>query len=434
MYCHEKYNGYTTKQYLIDLRGFIRFMEKSPDTPDTSDKVDKLKKEEKKDSMIDQISCNGKDILLIGTAHVSRQSAKLVEDTIHEHTPDTVCVELCATRLASLKDADRWRNMDIVKVIKEKKALLLFMNLLLASFQKKIADKFGIKPGQEMINAIKAAEEINATIVPSDREIQITLSRVWRGMGLWEKLKLMFSLIFSFGASDDISEEDIEQMKQEDILQTLLADVKKTHPIIEKSLINERDQYLAEKIRSAPGKKIIAVVGAAHAPGIKRYLSSNEKIDLDELNTIPPAGKAGKILKWAIPAAIMILFATGFLMEGKNAGADMIWIWIAANGIFAGIGATLALAHPFTIISAIIAAPLTSLNPMIAAGWVSGLVEAFSRKPKVKDFEAIPEDIVSIKGFWRNNVTRILLVVVFTNLGSAIGTWTAVPLMLKLLN
>ncbi|MCD4720204.1 MAG: TraB/GumN family protein [Desulfobacula sp.] len=384
--------------------------------------------------MVDHISCNGKKIILIGTAHVSRQSAKLVEDTIHEQTPDKVCVELCATSLASLKDADRWRNMDIVKVIKEKKALLLFINLLLASFQKKMADKFGIKPGQEMINAINAAEKINARIVPSDREIQITLSRVWRGMGLWEKLKLMFSLVFSFGASDDINEEDIEKMKQEDILQTLLADVKKTHPIIEKTLINERDQFLAEKIRSAPGEKIVAVVGAAHAPGIKKYLAGNEKIDLDELNIIPPAGKTGKILKWAIPAAIFLLFAAGFLMEGKSAGTDMIWIWIAANGIFAGIGAALALAHPLTIASSIIAAPLTSLNPMIAAGWVSGLVEAFSRKPKVKDLEAIPEDIVSIKGFWRNNVTRILLVVIFTNLGSTIGTMTAVPLMLKMIN
>lgn len=383
--------------------------------------------------MVDFLSVNGKQIILIGTAHVSRQSAKLVEDTIHEQTPDTVCVELCQTRLASLRDADRWRNMDIVKVIKEKKALLLFMNLLLASFQKKMADKFDIKPGQEMINAIKAAEEINAVIVPADREIQITLSRVWRGMGWWEKTKLITSLLFSFGASDDIKEEDIEKMKQEDILQTLLADVKKTHPIIEKTLINERDQFLAEKIRTAPGEKIVAVVGAAHAPGIKRYLAGNDKIDIDKLNIIPPAGKTGKILKWIIPAAILLLFAAGFLMEGKHAGADMIWIWIAANGLFAGIGALLALGHPLTILSSIIAAPLTSLNPMIAAGWVSGLVEAFARKPKVKDLEAIPEDISSIKGFWRNNVTRILLVVVFTNLGSAIGTWTAVPLMLKLI-
>ncbi|MCP4671555.1 MAG: TraB family protein, partial [Desulfobacula sp.] len=301
---------------------------------------------DEKNRMIDKISCSGKEILLIGTAHVSKQSAKLVEETIHEQNPDTVCVELCQTRLASLKDADRWRNMDIVKVIKEKKALLLFINLLLASFQKKMADKFGIKPGQEMINAIKAAGECEALIVPADREIQTTLSRVWRGMGVWEKLKLMFSFIFSFGATDDISEEDIENMKKEDILQTLLSDVKKAHPIIEKSLIDERDQFLAQKIRSAPGEKIVAVVGAAHAPGIKRYLANDKDIDIDALNQIPKAGNVGKILKWVIPAAILLLFVTGFLMEGKNAGTDMIWIWIAANGIFAGIGAIAALAHP----------------------------------------------------------------------------------------
>ncbi|OGR11513.1 MAG: conjugal transfer protein TraB [Desulfobacterales bacterium RIFOXYA12_FULL_46_15] len=389
---------------------------------------------EEKNNMVDILTCDGKQILLIGTAHVSRQSAKLVEDTIHEQNPDTVCVELCETRLASLKDADRWRNMDIVKVIKEKKALMLFMNLLLASFQKKMADKFDIKPGQEMINAIHAAEKINARLIPADREIQVTLSRVWRGMGFWEKIKFISSLVFSFGAADDIKEEDIEKMKQEDILQTLLADVKKTHPIIEKTLINERDQFLAEKIRTAPGEKIVAVVGAAHAPGIKKYLFSHDGIDISELNRIPPAGKAGQILKWLIPAVIFFLIVLGFSMKGKSAGADMIWIWIAAHGLLAGLGAILAMAHPLTILSAVLVAPLTSLNPMIAAGWVSGLVEAFTKKPKVKDLEAIPQDISSIKGFWRNNVTRILLVVVFTNLGSSIGTMTAVPLMLKLFN
>lgn len=389
---------------------------------------------QEKDNMVDLLTCNGKQIILIGTAHVSRQSAKLVEDTIHEQNPDTVCVELCETRLASLKDADRWRNMDIVKVIREKKALMLFMNLLLASFQKKMADKFDIKPGQEMINAIKAAEKINACLIPADREIQVTLSRVWRGMGFWEKIKFMSSLVFSFGAADDIKEEDIEKMKQEDILQTLLADVKKTHPIIEKTLINERDQFLAEKIRTAPGEKIVAVVGAAHAPGIKKYLFSHDGIDLSELNRIPPAGKIGQFLKWAIPAAIFFLIIIGFSMKGKSVGADMIWIWIIVHGLLAGFGALLALAHPLTILSAAVAAPLTVLHPMIAAGWVSGLVEAFVRKPKVKDLESIPQDIGSIKGFWHNNVTRILLVVVFTNLGTSIGTFTAVPLMLKLVN
>ncbi|MEA2061223.1 MAG: TraB/GumN family protein [Thermodesulfobacteriota bacterium] len=381
-----------------------------------------------------RINYQEKQILLIGTAHVSKESADLVNQVIEAEKPETVCVELCSTRLAAIRDNDKWRNMDIVKIIKEKKSLLLLVNLLLASFQKKIADKFNIRPGQEMINAVEAAENIQADIVPADREIQTTLSRVWRSTGFWEKIKLMGQLVFSFGSSKDITEEDIEQMKQEDILQTLLADVKKTHPIMEKILIDERDQYLAEKIRHAPGRKIVAVVGAGHVPGIKKYMAEEKKIDIQALSSIPPGGRMGKILKWAIPGAIFLLFAAGFFMKGGNAGKEMIWMWIAANGIFAGLGALAAMAHPFTIASSVIAAPLTSLNPMIAAGWVSGLVEAFSKKPKVKDLESIPEDITSIRGFWKNSVTRILLVVVFTNVGSTVGTMTAIPLMLKIIH
>ena len=377
---------------------------------------------------------DGKQIILIGTAHVSRHSAQLVSDTIASEQPDTVCVELCNNRLATIRDKDRWQNMDIVKIIKEKKALMLFMNLLLAAFQKKIADKFGIKPGQEMINAIAAAEKTGAAIIPADREIQITLSRVWRGMGFWEKTKLIFSMVLSFGQSDEIEETDIEKMKHQDILQSLLSEIKEDHPIIGEVLINERDQFLAQSIRSAPGDKIVAVVGAAHVPGILEYIEQDTPIDLDALKTLPPPGNLGKVLKWLIPGLIVMLFIAGFLMEGKGAGTDMIWIWVLANGIFAGIGAIMALAHPYTIFSSIIAAPLTSLNPMIAAGWVAGLIEAFARKPKVRDLEAIPNDITSVKGFWRNNVTRILLVVVFTNLGSSIGTMTALPLMIKLLS
>jgi pheromone shutdown-related protein TraB len=383
---------------------------------------------------VDKILIDGKTVKLIGTAHVSKESAEFVEKIILEEKPDTVCVELCNTRLESIKDKDKWRNMDIIKIIREKKALLLFINLILASFQKRIAKKFDIQPGQEMLNAVNSAEEVDAVIVPADRDIQITLSRVWRGMGFFKKLKLIFQLLLSLGASDNITEEEIEKMKQEDILKSILTDVKKSHPEIESTLIDERDMYLAEKIRRAPGENIIAVVGAGHVPGIKNYIDDNSGKSIEELNIVPPAGNIGKLMKWALPAIVLILFGIGFAMGGKDAGADMIWFWIAANGIFAGIGAIVALAHPYTIISAILAAPLTSLNPMIAAGWVSGLVEAFSRKPKVKDFEAISEDILSIKGFWRNSVIRILLVVVFTNIGSTIGTMAALPLMLKVLN
>jgi pheromone shutdown-related protein TraB len=316
-------------------------------------------------------------------------------------------------------------------VIKEKKSFLLLSNLLLASFQKRIAKQFDVKPGEEMITAINTAESTGAQIHLADRDIRTTLSRTWRVMGFWSKIKLVFQLTLSLGQLDEIKEEDIEKMKQQDVLETLLAEVGKSLPALKSILIDERDQYLAEKIRTAPGNKIVAVVGAGHIPGIKKYWDSD--IDTRALEQLPPKGKSIGILKWLIPVTIVALFIAGFFYGGKEAGTDMIVWWILANGLLAGVGAIIALAHPATIISSIVAAPLTSLNPMIAAGWVSGLVEAFSRKPKVKDLERLPEDIMSVRGFWKNNVTRILLVVVFTNLGSSLGTFIAFPVIVKVL-
>jgi len=372
-----------------------------------------------------------KEVILVGTAHVSKESTRLVGEVIETEKPDTVCVELCESRYQSIRQKDKWLETDIIKVIKEKKSFLLLSNLLLASFQKRIADKFDIKPGEEMIKAIETAESIGAVIHLADRNIRITLAKTWRAMSLWGKIKLLFQLVLSMGEIGDISEKDIEKMKQEDVLETLLADVGKSLPVLKDILIDERDQYLTHKIRTAPGKKIVAVVGAGHVPGIKKYWDA--KIDIERLNQIPPKGKISGILKWVIPLGILVLFVLGFYHGGSHAGTDMITWWVMANGILAGLGAMIALAHPLTILTSIIAAPLTSLNPMIAAGWVSGLVEAFSRKPKVRDFENLPEDILSIKGFWKNKITRILLVVVFTNLGSSIGTFVAIPLMVKVL-
>jgi pheromone shutdown-related protein TraB len=230
---------------------------------------------------------------------------------------------------------------------------------------------------------------------------------------------------------DDISAEDVEKMKQEDVLETILADVGKSLPIVKAILIDERDRYLAHKIRHAPGEKIVAIVGAGHVPGIKRYW--NTEIDIAPLEKLPPKSKLSAFLKWVIPLGIVALIITGFFMGGTKAGKDMVVWWLLANGVLAGVGALAALAHPLTVVSSILAAPLTSLNPMVAAGWVSGLVEAFSRKPRVIDFENLQEDIHSLRGFWKNKVTRVLLVVVFTNLGSSIGTFVAIPLMIKAL-
>jgi len=381
--------------------------------------------------MVHHLEYDHKQVILVGTAHVSRESAQQVACVIRDESPDTVCVELCQSRYQSIRQKERWQETDIVKIIKEKKTFLLLSNLLLASFQKRIAKKLKIVPGQEMITAINTADEIGAKIHLADRDIRTTLSRTWREMGLWNKIKLLFQLILSLGEVDEIKEEDIEKMKQEDVLEILLAEVGESLPVLKEILINERDRYLAAKIRTAPGRKIVAIVGAGHIPGIKK--NWNNEIDIKALEQLPPKKKVAGLLKWLIPAAIMAMFVAGFFYGGKQAGKEMIIWWITANSILAGLGAIIALAHPVTIIASMIAAPLTSLNPMIAAGWVSGLVEAFSRKPKVKDIERLPEDILSVRGFWKNKVTRILLVVVFTNLGSSVGTFVAFPVIVKML-
>jgi pheromone shutdown-related protein TraB len=381
--------------------------------------------------MIHHLSINDKEIILVGTAHVSHASVDLVKEVILAHQPDTVCVELCASRFQSISQHDRWQNTDIVKVIRDKKAFLLLANLLLASFQKKIAKNLEIRPGQEMIQAIESAKEQGADLCLADRDIRTTLSRAWRTMGLWAKFKLVFQLLLSIGQAGDISEEDVERMKQEDVLQSVLADVSKSLPMIRTILIDERDQYLAHKIRSAAGRKIVAIVGAGHMPGIKRFI--NAPIDIQPLVNVPEKPNFLTVLKWLIPIGIIGLIIAGFFHGGSKAGSNMITWWVMTNGVLAGLGAVVALAHPLTIATSIVAAPLTSLNPMIAAGWVSGLVEAFSRKPRVIDFENLQEDIYSLRGFWRNKVTRILLVVIFTNLGSSIGTFVAIPLMVNFL-
>jgi pheromone shutdown-related protein TraB len=383
------------------------------------------------DTPIHRLERDGRTITLIGTAHVSQESADLVRRTIETEQPDTVCIELCESRLQSVRQKSRWQEMDIIKVVKEKKAFLLLSNLILASFQKRIADRMDIKPGQEMITAVEAAEAAGAQVWLADRDIRVTLSRTWRSMGLWDKIKLLYQLLMSLGEVDDLSQEDIERMKQEDVLNALLEEIGASQPVIREILIDERDRYLAQKIKEAPGAHIVAVVGAGHVPGIKRYWSS--ETDLAALEALPPKSRLASLIKWGLPAAILGLFVYGFYAGGSKAGSDMILWWVAANGLLAGAGALIAWGHPLTILSSVLSAPLTSLNPMIAAGWVSGLVETFSRKPKVRDFESLQDDIRSVRGFWTNKVTRILLVVVFTNLGSSIGTFVAFPMIVRVL-
>ena len=370
---------------------------------------------------VHEILLDEKQILLIGTAHISQSSVDEVNDVIEQEKPDTVCIELCASRHQAMMDKDQWKNMDIFKVVREGKSFLLFANLIMTAFQKRLGSQLGVKPGAEMLAAAQASERVNAELVLADRDVKVTLQRTWRGMPFWARMKVLSQLLASLFIREEISKEEIEKLKESDALSEAMEMLADQSPEMKRILIDERDQFMAEKIRQAPGKRIVAVVGAGHVKGLTEELEREH--NLVELETVPPPGKLGIWLKWGIPALIVSLIGYGFFAIDTDVSIEMIQRWFLINGTLSAIGTALAFGHPITIATAFVAAPFTSLNPAVAAGWVAGLVEAFLRKPQVRDFENLADDITHLRGFWQNNITRILLVVMFANLGSAIGTF-----------
>lgn len=368
---------------------------------------------------ITRIHQDGKEYILIGTAHVSKHSADQVKEVIEAEKPDSVCVELDKQRYQSILEGSKWKEMDIIQVVKEKKASLLLMNLAISSFQNRMANQFGIKAGQEMIQGIESAKETGATLVLADRNIQITFARIWGGIGFKGKMLLLSQVIAGIFSKESITEEELEKMKSQDTLQAILNEFTEAFPRLKKPLIDERDQYLAQKIKDAPGEKIVAVLGAAHVPGIKEEISKNH--DLSKLTTVPPKSKWPKIIGWSIPIMILAIIAYTFIAN-PEAGLSQTFSWILWHGGLSALGAALAFGHPLTILTAFLAAPITSLNPVLASGWFAGLTQAYVRRPNVKDFETLSEDVFSVKGFWKNKVSRILLIVVLSNLGSSLGT------------
>lgn len=368
---------------------------------------------------ITRIFLDDKEFILIGTAHVSKKSAEQVKEVIETERPDSVCVELDEQRYKAIMNRNLWKEMDIFKIIKEKKATFLLMNLVISSFQKRLAKQFGIKPGQEMIQGIESAKETGAKLVLADRNIQVTFARIWHGIGLWGKAKLLFLIFFSIFNDESFSEEELEKLKSQDMLNTILDDFTASFPKLKVPLIDERDQYLAQKIKQAPGKKVVAVLGAAHVPGIKEEI--NNEHDLAALVKLPAKSKYPKVIAWAIPLTIVGIIGYTFFAN-PSAGINQTMSWVLWNGTFSAIGAAIAFGHPLTILTAFIVAPLSSLNPLIAAGWFAGIVQAYISRPSVEAFESLAEDIFSVKGLWRNKVTRILLIVTLTNLGSTLGT------------
>ncbi|OZU89382.1 conjugal transfer protein TraB [Virgibacillus indicus] len=369
---------------------------------------------------ITRIHIDDKEFILIGTAHVSKHSAEQVKDVIEAEKPDSVCIELDEQRYQSIKEGNKWKNMDIFKVIKEKKASLLLMNLAISSFQKRMADQFDIKPGQEMIQGIESANTIDAELVLADRNIQTTFARIWGSIGIKGKAILLMQVIASIFSKESITEEELEKMKSQDTINTILNEFTETFPKLKTPLIDERDQYLSQKIKDAPGKKVVAVLGAAHVPGITKEIRKNH--DLAKLNRLPKKSKTPKIIGWSIPIIILALIAYTFYAN-PTAGIQQTISWVIWNGSLSAIGAAIALGHPLTILTAFVAAPITSLNPLLAAGWFAGIVQAYIKRPNVGDFENLTNDVFTLKGFWNNKVTRVLLVVVLANLGSSLGTF-----------
>lgn len=365
-----------------------------------------------------RINYNDKEIILIPTAHVSVESAKLVKETIEKENPDSVCIELDEGRYNSLKDPEKWKNTNVIDVIKQKKVTMLIANLILSSYQKNIAKKLKTKPGQEMMQGMESAEKMGSELVLADRDIQTTFKRIWRNMGFFEKIKLTVSLIFA-DDDEEVSEDDLSDLIKRDNLENVINDLGKTYPQIANTLLHERDEYLAYNIKNAPGDKVVAVLGAAHTPGVEKEIFKEQNID--KLNEIPEKSIGSKILPWIIPVLIVALIVYSFYTS-INTGMNQLKSWVVFNSVFAAIFSILSLAHPLSILTAFVVAPFTSVNPVLACGWFAGLVEATVRKPTVEDVNNIPEDIFKLKSWFKNKFLKALLVVIMANIGSTIGT------------
>ncbi len=383
--------------------------------------------------MIKRLKIDDKEIILVGTAHISAESVKLVEETIEKEKPDVIGVELDRERLAQLLSGKKWQETNIIDVVKSGKTYLFLLNTLLSNMQKQIGASVGIKPGSEMLAAIKIASEKKIPVQLLDRDVRITLKRAFQEMKLIEKLKLGSSLLAGFfGYGEKVTPQVIESLKQEDLINKLMKELGQQMPSMKKVLVDERDDFIAQMIRQSPGKKIVAVVGAGHLHGIEETIKSNKKINLEKMNFIPKKKNYLKYVKYLIPALFFIFIGYLLYFKGVETTISALVIWFLANGILAAIGALLARAHPLTILTSFVAAPFTSLHPAIAAGWFAAIVETKVNPPLVMDFEKL-SSVSSIGGFYKNKVTHILIVTALVNIGSTIGTIVALPYFVALL-
>ncbi|MDR2700860.1 MAG: TraB/GumN family protein [Spirochaetaceae bacterium] len=376
------------------------------------------------------INSGGKVITLIGTAHISKESINEVRAAIEEEKPDVVCVELDQGRYDSMNN-NAWEKLNVAKIFKEGKGFLLMANLVLAGFQRRLGNELGIKPGEEMKAALETAKELGLAHSLCDREVQITLRRAWSKCGLWDKSKLIATLLASAFTTEKLSEEEIENLKKRNELDGMMNELASYLPKVKETLIDERDRYLAAKIWNSGGTRPLAVVGAGHMGGINAQLekiaAGEATADVTTLDQIPSQGIVSRIVPWIIPALIIAMIAYGFYKLGAGASLSMILHLLFWNGGLAALGTVLALGHPLSVLVGFFGAPLATVNPAIGIGLFTGITEATMRKPRVQDAESINDDIGSIKGIYRNRILRALLVFFLSSVGAIVGNFIAIP-------
>ncbi|MDR1058610.1 MAG: TraB/GumN family protein [Treponema sp.] len=386
-----------------------------------------------------RLSLAGKEFILIGTAHVSQGSIDEVRQVIGEERPDMVCVELDEGRYASMVQKENWEKLDVIKVFKEGRGFLLMANLVLSGFQRRMGNELGIKPGEEMKTALETAEELGIPHSLCDREIQVTLRRAWGRCGLWGKCKLLASLLASAFSTEKLSPAEIENLKNRSELDGMMKELAEYLPRVKETLIDERDRYLGAKIwtNSAAAKRVVAVVGAGHLTGIKgcleRMAAGEEGGAAEDLETIPPPGFVSRAAGWLFPALIAAFIILGFFRSGAEVSLTMLLRWVLWNGSLAALGCLIALGHPLSILVSFIGAPIATINPVIGVGLFSGVTEASIRKPQVEDAQNIAGDIGSLRGIYRNRITRALLVFFLSSIGGVIGNFISIPSLAGLL-
>ena len=369
--------------------------------------------------LVRRIFLDKREIILVGTSHISKESAELVKEVIEKESPDTVCLEWDKTRYNKYMNPDEWSDTDIVQVIKQKKLIVLISSVIYSLIQKHLAKINDSVPGAEFFQAVNSAEKIGAKLALVDRDSQVTFKRFWRLIPL--RKKALFPHAFGKvleGAED--SKEEMKKLLNSENFEPIFEQLQQTYPELWESFLIERDLYMATKILNEEGEKIVVVIGQAHLNGVEKNIKGNRKANIEELDGLPPKLWSTRVLESIIPLIIIGLLLYSFVL-GMDIGINQIIRWGIWNGGVAALFTVLALANPLTVITSLVFAPLATLLPMVSIGVFSAIVEATIRKPKVHDFQTIDEDLLSIKKIYKNRVLRIFLVFILASIGGTVG-------------